>query len=97
MIFTEDHAPLFVEMISEWKSAHCRNGAGKIEFIKWVLPIDTRSGYHYVKTNNPNAPRFRTYGTCFTFTVGDYICRNPFDHTTVWVFTEEKFNIMYNE
>lgn len=85
MILTEDHAPVFPEMLTGWKQAKNPN----LEYIQWKSKIVTRNGEHYVKTRLGES--YRVYGPCQSFAEGDYICRDPEDHTNVFVVRQKKF------
>ena|ERR1019366_6867076 len=97
MIFTEDHAPLFTGMISDWKLAQSRDGSVKIEYIIWNKDINTRDKHHYVETSNPADAIFRTYWHCARFTIGDYICRNPTIPSRVWICSPTSFEQFYSK
>ena len=89
MILTEDHAPVFPEMLNGWKTTVYGNRL--IEYIQWNSKIITHNKRHFVKT------RFgedcRGYGPCQIFAEGDYIARAVDDKTDVWVIPQKDFII----
>jgi hypothetical protein len=95
MVFTEDHAPLYPEMINDWKLATERDSISddKFECIRWNSKIITRDGHHFVRVK-VGVP-FRVYGPCQRFCQGDFICRSLIDKSHVWVIKEEEFKQKY--
>jgi len=89
MVFTEDHAPLYPEMINDWMLARERGLFYEFECIQWKSKIITHDKHHYVraKTGSP----FRVYGPCQRFCQGDFICRSLLDPSYIWVIKEEDF------
>ena len=94
MILTEDHAAIYAEMLSGWKTAtQIDNPSVMFECYQWQSPITTRNGKHYVRTLSGEP--YRTYGKCSTFAVGDYICRGIAHPNEVWVVSKTLFDGKY--
>ena len=91
MTLTEDHAPVYPEMLSGWQRA--KKDGKIVEFIQWNSTIATHNGEHYVRTKE--GQRIRTYGPCQAFGMGDYILRNPQDLSEVWVVRKCLFEGTY--
>jgi hypothetical protein len=90
MVFTEDHAPLYPEMINDWKLARERGLFPEyFDCIQWKSKIITRDKHHYVRTKE--GEQFRVYGPCQRFCQGDFICRSREDASKIWVIKEEEF------
>lgn len=91
MVFTEDHAPLYPEMIGEWKLARERGLLLPEYFqcIQWKSKIITRDKHHFVRAKIGEP--FRVYGPCQRFCQGDFICRSLLDPLHVWIIKEEDF------